>query len=139
MSNAKKLPMADSSRSQHRREMPARKSETFVFAVVPFDQIAIDLGRGPEASQFAGASGSLRGTREDFCEGQFGRLYLDPAGVAPAALGQQHSSYARRLPRRAPADLTAPRQIGHWKILTHLAICANPPNCVLTQANFKGY
>src|SRR5258708_32105187 len=62
---AKQLPVG-MLRTNHQR------SETFELAVVPLDQIGIDFGCGPEAGQFAGASGALQGTREDLCESQSG-------------------------------------------------------------------
>ena len=69
------------------RRMNLHRSETFVIAVVPFDQVAIDFGCGPEAGQFAGASGALQGTREDLHERQSGQPFAKPAGIAFATLG----------------------------------------------------
>src|SRR6266576_3679176 len=66
--------------------MNLRRSETFVLAVVPFDQIAINFGCGPEATDFAGASGALQRTREDLRERKSGQPFAKPAGIAFAAI-----------------------------------------------------
>ena len=50
--------------------MNLRRSKALVIAVVPFDQIGIHFGDGPEAGQFAGAGRALQWTREDLRENQ---------------------------------------------------------------------
>src|SRR6476659_8337068 len=64
-----------------------RRPETFIFAIVPFDQVVIDFGCLPEASQFAGARSTVQGTRKDLREDQSGQPSPKPAGVAFATLG----------------------------------------------------
>jgi len=44
--------------------MDLRRAKTLVFAVVPFDQVVIDLGLGAKASQLACAASSLRWARK---------------------------------------------------------------------------
>jgi hypothetical protein len=91
------------------------RSETFVFSVVPFDQVAIDFGYGPEAGQFARASSALQGTREDLREGQSRQPFPKPAGVAFATLSQWQIGNSRMLPCQAPGGFAVPRPINRWK------------------------
>jgi len=44
--------------------MDLRRAKTLVFAVVPFDQVVIDLGLGAKASQLACAASSQRWARK---------------------------------------------------------------------------
>ena len=99
--------------------MNLHRSETFVLAVVPFDQIAINFGRGSETSKFAGASGALQGTGEDLCERQSGQPFAQPPGIAFATLGQRHIGKPRMLARETPGGFAVPREIKDWKDFAH--------------------
>src|SRR5437762_1043309 len=113
--------------------MNLHRSETFVLAVVPFNQIGIDLRCGPEAGQFAGASGALQGTREDLREGQSGESFAEPAGIAFATLGQRQIGKPRMLTGKAPGGLAVADEINHWKNFTHrfAPVTGTPPPSAL--------
>src|SRR5437879_3016867 len=100
--------------------MNLHRSETFVLAVVPFDQITINFGSGPEAGQFTGTSCALQWACEDLREGQSGQAFAKPAGIAFATLGQGHIGKPRMLAAEAPGSFAVPRQIKHWKMLVHV-------------------
>jgi hypothetical protein len=95
-----------------------RRSQTFIFAIVPLDQVAISFGCAPEAGQFAGASGALQRTREDLREKQSGQSFPKPTGVAFAALREWQIGKSRMLPRETPRGFPVPRKINrgqsHW-------------------------
>ena len=50
--------------------MDLRRAKSLVFAVVPFDQVVIDLGLGAKASQLACAASSQRWARKYTGEAQ---------------------------------------------------------------------
>src|SRR5882672_7306832 len=108
--------------------MNVHRSAAFVFAVVPFDQVPIDFGRGPEASQFAGASGALQRTREDLRKGQSRQPFPKPAGIAFATLGERYISQPCMLAREAPGGLAVPCQINHWKNFAHVRTTSPQPS-----------
>src|SRR5262245_39797424 len=62
---------------------------TLVAAVVPLDEVAIDLGRRPEARERAGARGALQGAGEDLAEGEALQAAADPPRVLLPALSQR--------------------------------------------------
>jgi hypothetical protein len=77
-------------------QLPARalgmdlpSAQTLVFAVVPFDQVAIDFGLGAEASQLAGPGGALQRTCKYPGEMPEPELFAEPTGVALAAVGER--------------------------------------------------
>src|SRR6185436_3753440 len=110
--------------------------ETFVLSIIPFDQIAIDFGCGPEARQFAGASGALQGTREDLRESQSSEPFPKSAGIAFATPGQRHIGKARMLACEAPGGFAVPRQINRWKNVAHVARSADRPLRILCTVDF---
>src|SRR5436309_7579774 len=112
------------------------RAETFVLAVVPFDQIVIDFGCGAEAGQFAGASGTLQGTRENLCKCQSGQPFPKPSGVAFATLGQGQIGQSRMLALQAPSGLAVTHQINHWKDLAHVARSADRAIRLLSWGDF---
>jgi hypothetical protein len=108
-------------------QLPARgfcmnldRSESFVLAVVPFDQFGIGFGCSPEASQFACAGGALQGTREDLCEGPPSQPFPKAVRIALAPLGQRHIGKPRVPAREAPGSLSVARQIKLWKSFAHV-------------------
>src|SRR6266700_3825310 len=116
--------------------MNLHRSETFVFAVVPFDQIWIDFGCAAEAGQFAGASGALQRTRQDLREVQSGEPFAKPAGIAFATLGQRQIGKPRMLTGKAPGGLAVARQINHWKDVAQIAESDDRPIPLLSNVDF---
>src|SRR5262245_21164451 len=90
-----------------------------VAAVVPLDQIGIDLGLGPEARQLAGARRAHERAREHLDEGHPAQPLAEAAGVALAALGQRKVGAARVLSRDGPGRLAVSREMGDRKRLAH--------------------
>src|SRR6185436_11403189 len=93
-------------------ELPARtplenlsRRQAVVIAVVPFDQVGIDLCHGAEAGQFAGAFGPLQRAGEDVCEGPTAQMLAEPAGLAFAALGEWDVGQAGVPSRFRPSGL----------------------------------
>jgi hypothetical protein len=70
---------------------------TLILAVVPFQQIAIDRGLGPEAGQLAGPGGALQGTGEDQSEPQPLQPLSETAGVTLTTIGQGQVGQSRML------------------------------------------
>ena len=99
--------------------MNLRRSKSFIVAVVPFDQIAIDFGGGREASQFTSASGALQWTSEDLRESQSGQPRSKVTCVALASLGQRQFSKTSVLAAKAPCGLAVSRQVKHGKNFSH--------------------
>src|SRR5437867_10190212 len=97
------------------------RAETFVLAEVPFDQIPIHFGCGAEAGQFAGASGTLQGTRENLCKCHSGQSFPKPSGVAFATLSQRQIGQSGMLARQAPRGLAVAHEIYYRKGLAHVA------------------
>src|SRR5207253_8764849 len=91
--------------------MNLRRSKSFIVAVVPFDQIAIDFGGGREASQFTSASDALQWTSEDLRESQSGQPRSKVTCVALASLGQRQVSKTSVLAATAPGGLGVSRVV----------------------------
>src|SRR5262249_37107965 len=107
-------------------QVPARSrrtnlggAEALVLAVIPFDQVAIDLGPGPEAGQLAGPGRTPQRTGEDRGERQPFQALAEAAGVALAALGQRQVGPPRMLAREAPDGFAVPGQVNDGKWLIH--------------------
>src|SRR2546425_6261126 len=92
---------------------------TFIRAVVPLDEIALDLRRGAEASQLARPDRPLQGTGEHRGEGQSLQPLSEPESLGFAVPGQWHVGQARVLTRDGPGRLTVPRQIREGKRVAH--------------------
>src|SRR5438045_7370891 len=75
--------------------MDLDRSATFVIPVVPFDQIAIDLGCTSEPGQFASASSALQGTRKDLRKGASDQPFAETAGIVFATLCQRQIGKSR--------------------------------------------
>src|SRR5271156_6149485 len=69
--------------------MDLRGAQTLVFAVIPFDQVMIDIGLIAEASQLAGPRRALRRTGKYPGETPHAERFPELAGVALAALGER--------------------------------------------------
>src|SRR5439155_24249219 len=92
---------------------------TFIRAVVPPDEIGLDLRRGAEASQLARPDRPLQGTGEHRGEGQSLQPLSEPESLGFAVPGQWHVGQARVLTRDGPGRLTVPRQIREGKRVAH--------------------
>src|SRR6516165_8270669 len=86
--------------------MPARTflvdigaGAAFVISVIPFDQVAVDLGLVSKTGQFAGPASALQRTGEYTGEGQAAQPVSQAAGVALAPFGQRQISETRMLAR----------------------------------------
>src|SRR5213079_122975 len=90
-------------------------SKTFIIAVVPFDQIGIDLGCRAEARWFTRSNGALQRTGEHFGENQSSQALPQPLGVEFAATGQRQIGKPRMLARDAPGGFAMARQIDYGK------------------------
>src|SRR5262249_41229504 len=86
-------------------------SESFIFTVVPFDQIGIDSSLRTESGQLTCFTGALQGARQ-----HQGKVYrrehrLQSPGQSAAILRQRNIGYAGVLPAHAPLGLTMTNQI----------------------------
>src|SRR5947199_940853 len=104
--------------------MNLRGSKSFIIAVVPFDQIAIDFGGGREASQFTSASGALQWTSENLREGQSRQTFPKPPCVPFASLSQWQISQTRMLAGQAPSSLAMAREVKLRKNSNHVVTTA---------------
>src|SRR5271169_1393213 len=107
-------------------ELPVRalcmdfsRSAAFILAIVPLDQVGIDLGRTAKPGQLAGSSRALQGTGEDSGKSQSAQPLAEGAGIAFAAFGQGQVGPAGMLPGEAPGGLTVPRQVYNRKNFAH--------------------
>jgi hypothetical protein len=89
--------------------------QTFIIAVVPFDQIAINFCYGTEARQVIRASGALQMDLSHLREIQFGQPLSKPQGVAFATLRERQIGKSRMLSRDAPSGLAVTSEINHGK------------------------
>ena len=92
-------------------------AETLVLTVVPFDQIAIDFGYGPEPGQLTCPYRALQWARKHLPEIQSSQSFSQRAGVLLAALRQWKIGKPRMLPRQAPSGLAVPGQVNNRKLL----------------------
>ena len=79
--------------------------ESFVVAVVPFNQVGVDLRLRPEPRQFASRSCAEQGAGEDPGDREIGHPLPETAGVPLAARGERQVGFAGVLPRQAPLGL----------------------------------
>src|SRR5947207_3598888 len=96
-----------------------RRSKTFVIAVVPFDQIAIELCYCTESGQFTGPNGALQGTRENLGENKSRQPLPKSARIAFAAFRQRQIGKSGMLTCSAPGSLPVTRQIDYRKNFAH--------------------
>src|SRR6516164_1675544 len=107
-------------------ELPVRTLHTgfsraaaFILAIVPLDQVGIDLGYTAKSGQLAGASRALQGTGEDLGKSQSTQPLAEGAGITFAAFGQGQVGPAGVLPGQAPGGLAVPRQVDNRKQFAH--------------------
>jgi hypothetical protein len=111
------------------KEIPVRPllvdvgaSAPFVFAVVPFEQIAVGFGHGSETRQLARPGRALERTREHAGGRQAAKPLPEPARVLLAALGQRQVGQSRVLAREAPRGLAVPDQMKYRKRFAHVGL-----------------
>jgi hypothetical protein len=80
--------------------------EALIVAVIPFDQIPIDLGCGANSGQLASSTRSLHGACKDFAKRQISKPLTKLTGVALSAFGQRQIGRAGVLTRQTPFSLT---------------------------------
>src|SRR6185503_5450100 len=118
-----------SARAAVAEELPVRAlgpdlgaAPPLVRAVVPLDQVLVDLGRGAEPRQLAGAGGALQRAREHPGEGQAAQAVAEPARVTLSALGQREIGQPRVLAGDAPGGLAVPGEMGGGKRIGHASV-----------------
>src|SRR5690349_20664001 len=95
--------------------MNLRGSNTFIIAIVPFDQIGIDFRYRAEACEFTGSNGALQWTREDLGKNGSGQSLPESEGIAFTALCKRQIGSSRMLTRNGPCSLPVSRQIDYGK------------------------
>jgi hypothetical protein len=89
--------------------------EAFVIAVVPFDQVAINVSLRAESRQFARARGALEGAGPDACEFHALEALAQAAGVTFSASGQWQVGSPGVLSTDRPGGLTMSGQVNYWQ------------------------
>src|SRR5437899_1070766 len=88
-------------------------------AVVPLDQVAIDVGYRTKPRQFTGSSRALQRTRQHFRENRSGQPFSKTSGVALAAFRQRQIGKSCMLTRDTPGSLPVARQINYRNNFAH--------------------
>jgi hypothetical protein len=88
--------------------MDLRSAQTLVFAVVSFEQVAIDFGLGAEASQLAGPGCASQRTRKHSRKMPCPELFAELTSVALAAVRERQVGKSGVLARETPRSLTVP-------------------------------
>src|SRR5271157_3559279 len=104
--------------------MDFRTAETFILAVVPFQQVRVYLRGGAKPCQFTSPSRALQGTAKHFVERQTFQTFPELRCISFAALGQRKIGPSSMLARYGPGGFTVAGQIDDRKFLTH----ASPPS-----------
>src|SRR5262249_30666588 len=112
------LPGRLASRAAVAEELPARTlrpdlggAAALVLAVVPLDEIRIDLGDRGETAQLARPERTPEGTREYLGERQLPQPLAEPARVALAAFRERDVRESGVLPRERPRRLAVTRHV----------------------------
>src|SRR5271166_538539 len=95
------------------------RGEALISAVVPLDQIAIDLSQGREARQFARAQSALQWAGKDGCKIQPGKPVAERAGILLSTLSQRKIGESRMLTAQAPSRLAMAGQVNQGKLAAH--------------------
>src|SRR5262249_48589676 len=93
-----------------------------VISVIPFQQVAINLGNAPEAGECAGPGRAHQRTGEHLGESQSAQPLLKTQGVRRATLSQRQIGESSMLARQAPGSLAMSCQVNNWQRLAHDAI-----------------
>ena len=85
--------------AKNRPTRPSRanlfRRESFVLAIVPLDQVGLDIGKLAKPSEFAGFAGALERTREDQCKGDLGQNRFENPRGCSSVFGQWNIGDAR--------------------------------------------
>src|SRR5262249_1362215 len=93
-----------------------------VITVIPFQQVAIDLGNVPEAGQFACSGRARQRTGEHFGEGVATQPLCETAGVVFTTLGQRQIGESRMLARQAPGGFAMSGRVNNRQRSAHDAL-----------------
>ena len=97
-----------------------------VFAIVPLDEVRVDLGHGAKPGQLACLACALQWTGEYFCESQPLETFTESPSRALALLGEWEVSQPSMLARQGPSGFTVSRQIDYGKIVFQCVISLTP-------------
>ena len=95
-------------------------SPALILAVVPFEQLAINLGKRSKAGQLAGPCCTLQRASKNLGEAECFQPLSQTESVTLAALSERQISNSRVLARQAPGRLTMPGEVNHWRHFAHL-------------------
>lgn len=93
------------------------RSEAFVFTVIPFEQVRIDIGDGAEAGELARAPRALQWACKNQFEIQSGQPLSQRTGVLLAVFGQGQIGPPRVLAGETPRRFAVPGQVDKRKLL----------------------
>src|ERR1700730_431218 len=91
------------------------RGKPLILAIVPFEQIAIDFGYGPEPGQLTSARRTLQRARKYFLKIQSSQSFSERACILIAALCKWKVSEPCMLTREAPIGLAMPGQVNNRK------------------------
>ena len=109
------------------------RASALVLAVVPFDQIAIHFGDGPEAGQLTGPCRALQGARKHLREIQSDQSFPERAGVLLAVLRQRQIGKPRMLTGEAPRRFAVSGQVSDRKFVAHHSVLAGTARTILVK------
>jgi hypothetical protein len=93
-----------------------------VITVIPFQQVAIDLGNVSKASQLACSGRARQRTGEYFGEGKAAQPLCETAGIAFTTLGQRQIGESSMLARQAPGGFAMSGHVNNWQRNLHDAL-----------------
>jgi hypothetical protein len=97
------------------------RSAPLVLAVVPLDQIRIDLRNVSIAGERAGPERALQGAAKDLSKLQLSEPLSEVTRGPFSALSQGQIRPPGMLPREAPGRLTMSGQIDDWQRVSHMS------------------
>src|SRR5579871_215587 len=95
------------------------RAESLIIAIVPLDQVAVDLSTGSKPSQFAGPPGALKGTCEYPGELQALEPIRQSSRVGFALGGQGQVRHSRVLACDRPSGFAVPADVYRRKLVVH--------------------
>ena len=98
------------------------RASPFIFAVVPFEQVAIDFSFVAKARQLTSTARALQRAGENLGETLSLQPFAKPARVALAAIGQRQIGKPGVLARQTPCSLTVPREVNDGQRFTQVLL-----------------